>query len=63
MSKFLNQPLTIAYIRDQVRRNQYIGDMFEGLQFLLQQYDIVNDRLKAYTRPQEYNVKFKGDVA
>lgn len=59
-----NKPLTIAYIRDSIRRNTYTGDLFEALEFMLLQYDIVNTRLKEYTNPTEYKVvdSFKGDV-
>jgi hypothetical protein len=57
------KPLTIAYIRDSVRRNVYIGDLFEALTFMLTQYDIINSRLQHYTKPTTYNViSSKGDV-
>jgi hypothetical protein len=65
---FRNQPITIAEIRDSVRKKSYTGDLFEALSFMLTQYDIVNSRLKAYTQPTEYNIvdknkHFCGDVA
>lgn len=56
------KPLTVAYIRDSIRRNVYVGDLFEALAFMLTQYDIVNTRLKAYTKPTEYVTQYKGDV-
>ena len=62
--KFRDQPLTVAYIRDAIRKKAYVGDLFEALEFMLKQYDIVNSRLKDYTRPTEYRFvdKFSGDV-
>lgn len=57
-----SRPLTVAYIRDGIRRNCYVGDLFEALDFMLTQYDIVNTRLKAYTKPTEYVTQYKGDV-
>lgn len=51
-----NKPLTLAYIRDSVRSNAYVGDLFEALEFMLLQYDIVNNRLKQYTNPTEYKI-------
>ena len=51
-----SQPLTIAYIRDSLRRNEYVGDMFEGLQFMLDQYDEVYKRLRMVTKPDEWIV-------
>lgn len=53
---FRSEPLTIAYIRDSIRKNSYAGDLFEALEFMLTQYDIVNDRLRSYTKPTEYKV-------
>lgn len=53
-SAFRDTPLTIAEIRDSLRHNAYVGDLFEALRFLLQEYDTVNERLKTYTRPTEY---------
>lgn len=55
-TKFRDQPLTIAYIRDSIRKKSYAGDLFEALEFMLVNYDIVNQRLQHYTRPTEYKV-------
>lgn len=49
-------PYTVAYIRDELRRNQFQGDIFEALEFLLREYDTVNRKLQFYTKPREYDV-------
>ena len=38
---FLGDPehLTVDYIRDQLNRNQYNGDVFRALKFMVQEYD------------------------
>ena len=51
---------TIAYVRDAVRKNAYVGDMFEALEFMLQEYDYLNAKLKTYTKPVEYTVNHTG---
>lgn len=53
---FRDQPLTVAYIRDSVRKKSYVGDLFEALTFMLEQYDIVNNK-------RSRNMQFIGDVA
>lgn len=60
-AKFREQPLTVAFIRDSIRKKQYIGDLFEALSFMLTQYDIVNDRLRSYTKPTEYKIYKTGE--
>ena len=37
--------LTVDYIRDQLNRNQYNGDVFRALKFMVEMYDEVTDRL------------------
>lgn len=49
--------LTVAFIRDELRRNQYSGDLFEALKYLLMKYDEQNTMLRAYTKPREYTVR------
>lgn len=48
--------LTVAYIRDSVRKNAYVGDVFEALTFMLNEYDKVYGALRRFTKPVEYNV-------
>lgn len=54
---YSESPLTIAYIRNELRNNRYGGDLFEALQFMLEQYDQVNSKLKVYTKPITYVYK------
>lgn len=48
------EQFTVAYIRDELRNNRFGGDLFDGLRFMLEQYDQVNTHLKRYTHPKEY---------
>ena len=57
VNKFTDQPLTVAFIRDELRNNRFQGDLFDALRYMLDQYDNVNGRLKTYTKPREYNVR------
>lgn len=49
--------LTLAYVRDAVRKGAYVGDLFEALKFMLTNYDVINNRLHSYTHPTEYVVQ------
>lgn len=51
---------TIAYVRDAVRKGAYVGDLFEALEFMLQEYDFINSKLRVYTQPVEYSVSRTG---
>lgn len=50
------KPLTVAYIRDELRNNRYVGDLFEALTFLLGEYDTVWSKYRAIVKPTEYRV-------
>ena len=47
---FLGDPehLTVDYIRDQLNRNQYNGDVFRALKFMVQEYDVTYESLNIY---------------
>ena len=57
VKSFNDQELTVAYIRNELRRNQYCGDLFDALRFMLKEYDEVNSKLKLYTKPREYTIR------
>ena len=49
-------PLTIAFIRDCVRGNHYYGNMFDGLAYMLKEYDRVYSELGKYQDRNQYSV-------
>ena len=51
---YTQEPLTIAYVRNELRNNRFGGDLFTALRFMLEQYDQVNAVAKRYTQPIEY---------
>lgn len=57
ISRITDEPLTVAYIRDELRNNRYGGDLFDALRFMLKEYDTLNSKLKTYTKPSEYTVR------
>ena len=57
-----NPKLTIAYIRDSVRRGCHAGDLFQALIFMLSEYDRLwlDYRALNERRIKEYEVKRVG---
>lgn len=49
-------PLTVAFIRDCVRGNHYYGNVFDGLAYMLKEYDKVYSELGKYQDRNQYSV-------
>lgn len=45
--------LTVEYIRSELAKNRYIGDLFEALQFMLDEYDVQDIFIRGYRKQVE----------
>lgn len=49
-------PLTLGYVRSELRNNRFAGDAMEGLAFMLKEYDILMTQYRKLAKLEEYTV-------